>query len=293
MVAACSAGDTLLVEAGTFPPLAIAKSLTVLGGWSAGFAPATRSSPRPSAVARRRAGAAPHGERPQHRARWFHAPRRQRRPADDAGAGDLSRGRRPAGLRSRRHPAALRLREQRGGHSGTAGVGGGGLLLARAGHARALPGAQQPRRAGGGALLPEERRTPGRASIDSNDAGGTGRGAGVAAFDSRLEWRSGAVRGNRGARDGGGLDLESCPQVQCTGLVLDGNQAARQGGGVASRNSSLAFAAAGSPATRPASTAAASTRRVTRCAWSRASAPPTQPATSAAACISPGAWPRS
>jgi hypothetical protein len=75
--------------------------------------------------------------------------------------------------------------------------------------------------------------------VEANDAGGTGRGAGVGALASRLELRGGRVSANFGAQDGGGLHLDGCDRVRFDRLEIDSNSASRHGAGVATRASRL------------------------------------------------------
>jgi hypothetical protein len=233
---ACSTGDTLLVAAGVYAPLAIDRSVVILGGWSPDFGIRLPAS-QPSVIAGTSSGPA------------LRISGASAAPVVDGfrlhgGAGeliatpDLGSILAGGGLLVIDASPILRQCIVEGNAAGTPGTpgAGGGAFFWRA-HVTLESCNVQANRAsqGAGLYFLQSEALVVDTRIESNDTGGGGRGGGIAARESDLEFQGGAVRRNRGAQDGGGIDLESCSSFVATGLACEENSATRQGGGIASR----------------------------------------------------------
>lgn len=236
VIGACSENDTLYVQSGTFPPFAIAKSVTVLGGCDASF---TGRDPiaNPTLIQGQAAGPA---------ARFSGSGRhivldglRLRGGSGDVltmpGLGSFLAG---GGVQAFEAAVTLRhcvVEENLAGNSSTAGIGGGAFFwrsvarledcVFRANHATR----------GGGAFFYECAATLARNRFLDNDGencAGTRCGAGIGVAASSLEMLDDVVIGNRGAADGGGLHLDSCEGATLEGVTLCGHVVTGSGGGV-------------------------------------------------------------
>lgn len=229
----CSAGDTVYVTSGTFAPFAIHKTLTILGSWSADFQVRTPATFRSSVQGAAGAPAVQIDGAGNHTVLdGFTIQGGAGSPLFTMELGSLIAG---GGVLCYDAAPVLRNCTLQGNTAGSpaAPSGGGGLFAWRA--APTLEQCTVRTNAAGrgaGLLLLSSDATIVDCSIEANDAGGAGAGAGIAVVGGRLTLRRTRVAGNTGAADGGGLYAQGATSILLDGAEFDAHHVTHDGGAV-------------------------------------------------------------
>lgn len=246
-LAACSHNDTLFVDAGTYPPVEIHKSLTLLGGWNASF---TARDPVGTPTRLQGEGAGPvarlSGSGRSIVLDGFTLSGGTGNLLTMPGLGTYLAG---GGVQAFQAAVTLRhclLEDNTAGTLGTPGTGGGGLFwrsdtrledcVVRSNHATR----------GGGVFFLESAAHLQRNRFEDNDGSNCAEtilGAGIGAASSTLELLDDVIQDNRGAENGGGMHLENCPRVELEGVTISGHTVPGSGGGIWAHSTRLVLRA--------------------------------------------------